>query len=165
MAITTYAAPSCDENTSNVNPENFVIENLSKNKNIDQYRLASGRDPFSPPHTKTECDCVCDSIVGKYCCRYVTRCRWVNFEFILVVQKRDADDISGDIGNCLRRAILIAAVQGLVDAYISGDPAAFERAKATFVALATDCLADAGTSIADARIENRTWRDENWTSC
>lgn len=128
-----------------------------------EFEVAVWRDPLTPPHTKTECNRVCDGPFGvKFCCGYGTECQWMECRAVLIVDLPTEQDARARLEECHRKAAIAGLATGIVAAATGGGavPAAFEAYVSYFSACAQEAL---GTSVS-VRIDQRCgW--SNWVGC
>jgi hypothetical protein len=137
-----FGGSRCDT-TESLMPYTFVVENIEPSKakgSAGHYevQMALYRDPFTPPHTKTDCDKLCGG--GHFCCGWRVFYQWMYVTPILIVDFGTVGDYLAIVQGCHNDAVAAGIVAGIVAGYLSGGTAGAKAAVDTYIAAVTACL-------------------------
>ncbi|MBB1492938.1 hypothetical protein H5395_15720 [Paracoccus sp. MC1854] len=141
----------------NEDESNFAASNTE----IINKKIASWKDPLTPPHVKLTCVKWAYPWPGaKICIGHKYEFRWMYCEVRLVVTGPSADGLKNVVNDCLQTSAVVAAAAAIIAAVGTGG-AALPAAKAAFLKIFEICLKSklAGAAIGVNLEQSCAWGD------
>ena len=116
--------------------------------------IHNGRDPFTPPQTRTDCvNWVRSPWGSNECLGHALRCKFYHSRLALVITGPDNNELKRRVEHCARRSLSVFVISALAEAYLTGGSSGFNGAWKAAGAVFTECVAEESSASIEAFID------------